>query len=113
AATSFVTRLIQAGVPVARCELVDPQSIRAANAYSGTAFPEEMTIFLEFHGNEAGIAAEVELARELALDAGAGAFESATDAGERERLWQARHAMLFAANAAHPGMESLITDVAV
>jgi D-lactate dehydrogenase (cytochrome) len=112
-ATSFVTRLIQAGVPVARCELIDPISIRAVNAYSGTAFPEEMTIFLEFHGNPAGIAAEVEIARELAADSGATAFEAATDAGERARLWEARHTMLFAANAAHPGLDSIITDVAV
>lgn len=112
-ATSFVTRLIQAGVPVARCELVDPHSIRAANAYSGTDYPEEMTIFLEFHGNPAGVAAEVKLARELAMDAGAKAFDAATDAAERARLWETRHTMLFASNAAHPGLDSLITDVAV
>jgi len=112
-ATSFVTRLIQAGVPVARCELVDAASIRSANAYSGTSFPEEMTIFLEFHGNPAGIKAEVELARELAEDAGATAFEAATDTKERARLWETRHTMLFASNASHPGLESLVTDVAV
>lgn len=113
AATEFVTSLIQAGVPVARCELVDEHSIRAVNAYSGTTYPEAMTVFLEFHGNEAGIAHEVGIARELALAGGAEAFESAVDATERERLWEARHTMLFASNAAHPGMDSLITDVAV
>lgn len=113
AATTYVTGLIQAGVPVARCELVDEHSIRAANAYSGTTFPEQMTVFLEFHGNPAGVAAEAELAQELAELSGALAFEAATDAAERERLWEARHTMFFASNAAHPGMESLITDVAV
>lgn len=112
-ATTFVTRLIQAGVPVARCELVDKESIASVNAYSGTSFPEELTIFLEFHGNAPGIAAEVELAQELAEDSGALAFEAAHDAAERERLWEARHNMLFASNAAHPGLDSLITDVAV
>ncbi len=113
AATTFVTRLIQAGVPVARCELVDAYSIRDANAYSGTSFPEEMTVFLEFHGNAPGVASDVELARDLALDTGAGAFEAAADPAERERLWRARHTMFFAANAAHPGLESVVTDVAV
>jgi len=112
-ATSFVTRLIQAGVPVARCELVDAASIRSANAYSHTDYPEELTIFLEFHGNQPGVAAEVELARDLAEAAGATAFEAATDAGERARLWEARHTMFFASNASHPGMDSLVTDVAV
>ena len=113
AATTYVTRLIQAGVPVARCELVDEHSIRASNAYSGTTFPEQMTIFLEFHGNEAGVAAEAALAQELAAASGALAFEAATDAAERERLWEARHTMFFASNAMHPGMDSIVTDVAV
>ncbi len=113
AATTFVTRLIQAGVPVARCELVDEHSIRAANAYSGTTYAEEMTVFLEFHGNAPGIAAEVELARELAELSGAGAFEAATDPAERARIWETRHTMFFASNAAHPGMDSIVTDVAV
>ncbi|MFA5552461.1 MAG: FAD-linked oxidase C-terminal domain-containing protein [Trueperaceae bacterium] len=113
AATTYVTRLIQAGVPVARCELVDEHSIRASNAYSGTTFPEQMTVFLEFHGNPAGVAAEAALAQELASASGALAFEAATDAAERERLWEARHTMFFASNAMHPGMESLVTDVAV
>lgn len=112
-ATGFVTSIIQAGVPVARCELVDEHSIRAANAYSGTTFPEAMTVFLEFHGSSVGVEAEVELARELAESFGAQAFEAAADAAERERLWEARHTMLFASNAAHPGMDSIITDVAV
>lgn len=113
AATTFVTRLIQAGVPVARCELVDQHSIRTANAYSGTSFPEQLTVFLEFHGNREGVAAEARLAQELALEAGALAYESATDAAERERLWATRHTMFFAANAANPGLTSLVTDVAV
>ncbi len=112
-ATRFVTQLIQAGVPVARCELVDPDSIRAVNDYSGTSYPEETTVFLEFHGNAAGVAADVELAREVAAQSGAGAFEAGTDESERTRLWQARHAMFFASNAANPGKRSLVTDVAV
>ncbi len=112
-ATQFVTQLIQAGVPVARCELVDEDSIRVVNAYSGTTYPEETTVFLEFHGNQAGVEADLAVARDLALGAGAGAFEAGTDAAERERLWEARHTMFFAASAAHPGKRSFVTDVAV
>ena len=70
-------------------------------------------MFLEFHGNAEGIAAETRLANELAMDTGALAYESATDPAERERLWQTRHTMFFAANAANPGLSSLVTDVAV
>lgn len=112
-ATRFVTHLIQAGVPVARCEIVDAASIHAVNAYAGTAFPEEMTVFLEFHGNPAGIEADMRLARELAGRMAALGFESATDASERERLWEARHKAFYAYVAENPGKRNLVTDVAV
>lgn len=113
AATTFVTELVQAGVPVARCELLDPGSIAAVNAHSGTAYPEQMTVFLEFHGNPAGVRADAALAEQLARGAGALAFEASTDPTERERLWQARHRMFYAAVAQNPGRRSLVTDVAV
>ncbi len=113
AATRFVTSLVQAGVPVARCELVDAASMAAVNAHSGTAYPEQVTVFLEFHGNPAGVAADAEVARELAEHGGAQGFEAATAAGERERLWEARHMAFYAMVAANPGRHNLVTDVGV
>ncbi|HEX7004727.1 MAG TPA: FAD-linked oxidase C-terminal domain-containing protein [Trueperaceae bacterium] len=112
-ATAFVTALIQAGVPVARCELLDPASMVAVNRHKGTDYPEETTIFLEFHGNPAGIAAEAELARTLGLDAGALSFESSSDAAERARIWDARHSHFYAMVAANPGKRNIVTDVCV
>ena len=112
-ATGFVTSLIQAGVPVARCELVDPVSIRAVNAYKGTNYPEEMTIFLEFHGNPAGVAADAALAEDLAREHGSSAFEASSDPDARAQLWDARHSMYYAAVAANPGKRNVVTDVAV
>ncbi len=112
-ATSFVTALIQAGVPVARCELIDAKSVAAVNRYRNTAYPEEMTVFLEFHGNPPGVAADAALARELAEAQGALAFEASTDPEERARLWEARHSVFYAKVAANPGRRSLVTDVAV
>jgi D-lactate dehydrogenase (cytochrome) len=113
AATTFVTNLIQAGVSVARCELVDANSIRVVNAHQGTSYPEELTIFLEFHGNPQGIAAESLFAEKLARDLGAGSFEASSDPQERERLWEARHNMFYAAVAANPGKRNTTSDVAV
>lgn len=112
-AASFVTSLIQAGVPVARCEIIDPLSIRAINEFRGTDYPEAMTVFLEFHGNEAGVAVDAEFARELALDAGAMTFEARSDPDARARLWEARHSFFYAVTAANEGRASLVTDVAV
>lgn len=113
AAATFVTNLIQAGVPVARCELVDALSIEAINRFRGTDYPEEMTVFLEFHGNPAGVAADAEFAEQLAEGAGASGFESSSEPGERERLWEARHSFFYAVTAANAGRSSLVTDVAV
>lgn len=112
-ATRFATSLIQANVPVARCELVDGPSMKAINAYRGTSYPEEMTVFLEFHGNPEGLAADARLAEELAAAEGALAFESSSDTTEREELWAARHSHFFAIVAANPGKRSLVTDVVV
>lgn len=113
AATEFVTSLIQAGLPVARCELVDDYSIKAANLYNHTSYPEEQTIFLEFHGNEQGVLADAALARELAQDHGALSFESSSDPKERQTLWQARHSLYYACLALNPGKSSVSTDVTV
>ena len=112
-ATRFVTALIQAGVPVARCELVDESCIRMVNDYQGADFPEEPTVFLEFHGNQAGLAADAVLAEELAQEGGATAFEGSPRAEDRSRLWEARHNLFYAMLAAHPGKRNITTDVAV
>ena len=112
-ATAFVTSLIQAGLPVARCEIVDPVSIRAVNAYQNTVYPEEMTIFLEFQGNPDGVRADAALARELAHEHGALSFDASSDPAERAKLWEARHKMFYAAVAANPGRRSVVTDVTV
>jgi D-lactate dehydrogenase (cytochrome) len=112
-AAAFVTSLIQSGVPIARCELVDPLSIRAINEHGGSDYPEAMTVFLEFHGNPKGVEADAELARQLAMDAGATAFDSSSRPEERERLWEARHSFFYAVTAANAGRGSIVTDVAV
>lgn len=113
AATQFVTAIIQAGLPVARCEVIDALSIRAVNQHQGTNYPEELTIFLEFHGNAEGVTKDALLAQELADDFGALTFEASSNAAERERLWNARHSMFYASVAANPGKRSVVTDVTV
>jgi D-lactate dehydrogenase (cytochrome) len=112
-ATNFVTSIIQAGIPVARCELIDPQTIRAVNAYKQTAYPQEMTVFLEFHGNAEGVKADAAFAEELASQHQALAFDSSTDPLERTRLWEARHSVFYAQLADNPNKRNFVTDVAV
>jgi D-lactate dehydrogenase (cytochrome) len=113
AAVAFVADLIAAGVGVARCELLDPAALHAINAFMGTTLPIAPTIFLEFHGDAAGVATASATATELAHDHGATATDRAHDPGELARLWRARHQAYYAFVAAHPGMANVITDLAV
>jgi D-lactate dehydrogenase (cytochrome) len=96
--------LVAAGAPVSRVELLDGVTLRAVNAYSGTAFAETPTLFLEIEGDDADV-------RELC--AGAVAYESDADPTGRTRLWEARHNVLFALLATSPGRLHKATDVCV
>ena len=109
----FVSDVLQSGLAPARCELLDGAAIRALRNHLGLELIEGPTVFLEFHGHAAAVADASATALELARDHAASAVESATDPGSLEALWHARHQAYHASLAAHPGMSSVITDVAV
>jgi len=113
ACVRLVADLIQAGLQPARCELVDAASIAAINEHTGLLLPVMPTVFLEFHGSKASTGLAIEELGELAGHSGATGLESAPDGPELRALWQARHRALPSLVAANPGMNSLITDLAV
>jgi D-lactate dehydrogenase (cytochrome) len=104
---------IQSGIPVARIELLDALQIKACNAYSKLTLPEVPTLFVEFHGTEAGVAEQSERFGEIIADLGGGPFEWATKAEDRSRLWQARHDGYLASRRLRPGASAFATDVCV
>jgi D-lactate dehydrogenase (cytochrome) len=104
---------IQSGIPMARVELVDPMQIRVCNAYSKLSLPERPTLFVEFHGTEAGVAEQSERFGEIVRECGGGAFEWATKVEDRNRLWQARHDVFWAAKTYRAGAQVVVTDVCV
>ncbi len=112
-AVNTVIQTIQMGIPVARMEYVDAASVRAINWYSKTEMPEEPTIFMEFHGTEAGVAEQAETVGDLAAENGGGAFEWTTRAEDRNRLWAARHNFAYALMASMPGKRGFTTDACV
>lgn len=113
AAVQAVVQIIQLGVPVARCEFVDPVAIRALNLYSKTGLPEQPHLFFEFHGSESGLNEQIALVQEITQDFGAGKFEWSGSPEERSKLWEARHNVYFAALQLRPGARSIVTDVCV
>jgi D-lactate dehydrogenase (cytochrome) len=112
-ACDAVIATIQSGIPVARIELLDEVQIRASNAYSKLTLAEQPTLFVEFHGTEAGVAEQAERFGEIAAEYGGGDFSWATRPEERTKLWQARHDAYWAALPLRPGSKALATDVCV
>ena len=112
-AVATVTEAVQLGIPMARCELLDPASIRAVNAHAGLGEDEAYTLFLEFHGGPRSVAEQVEGVQEIAARNGGGEFGWAATTDERNRLWRARHNAYFACLALRPGARAQTTDVCV
>ncbi len=106
-------QIIQMGVPIARCELLDANAIRAVNLHSKLSLREAPMLLMEFHGSEASVQEQVETVQALAAEHGGEAFEFARTPEERTRLWTARHQAYFAALQLRPGSRSLSTDTCV
>ena len=104
---------IQAGIPVARVELLDEVQVRSCNTYSKLAMPETPMLFLEFHGSDRGVAEQSERFGEIVREFDGGPFEWATKPEDRTRLWQARHDVFWANAAFRPPARAVWTDVCV
>lgn len=112
-AINTVIQTIQLGVPVARIELLDDVQMDAVNRFSKLNYPVKNTLFVEFHGTEAGVKEQAELVQSIAADNTGGEFKWATKPEERTQLWTARHDVTYANKALRPGCEIWATDVCV
>lgn len=110
-AVDAVIGILQAGIPVARVELVDEQSMKQINLYSETDYKEVPTLFLEFHGNEAGLQQDVDFTREIVNDHHCQELFFETDTAARNQLWEARHNAAYAYIHGNPGKKQMVTDV--
>jgi D-lactate dehydrogenase (cytochrome) len=112
-AVNTVIQTIQLGVPVARIELLDDVQMDSVNRFSKLSYPVKDTLFIEFHGTEAGVQEQAELVQSIASENGGGEFKWATRQEERTQLWTARHDVTYANKALRPGCEIWATDVCV
>ncbi len=113
AACQAVMMTIQYGVPVARIELLDEMSVKAANAYSNLTLPETPLLLLEFHGSESGAVEQAETFGQIAEEFGGTDFAATSTTEQRNKLWQARHDMYWACLQLRPGARGISTDVCV
>lgn len=112
-AVDTVIQTIQMGVPIARSEFLDANTIRAINKHDKLSLPEQTTLFFEFHGSEHGVKEQAETVQELARENGGEDFVWATRPEDRTKLWNARHSAYFASLQMRPGTRGISTDTCV
>jgi D-lactate dehydrogenase (cytochrome) len=113
AAVNVVIKTIQAGVPVARLELADAAQMDAINRYSKLDLPVAPTLWLEFHGTEVSVAEQAKTVQVIASEHGGTDFSWTTNPEERDKLWRARHDVVYADKALREGAQLWSTDVCV
>jgi len=111
-ATAAVTDAVQSGVDVAKIELIDAESARMSNAYTGADLPDDPMVFVEFHADH-GIEAEIDFCESIFDTQALERFEIAAE--ERmDDLWRARKDLAFAIRSFDPDLVPLHPgDVAV
>ena len=112
-AVNTTIQIIQLGVPIARCELLDSTTVKVVNQYSKLCLPESAMLLMEFHGSPAGVQEQVETVQAIAADNNGSAFAWAATPEERTKLWTARHNAYFAGVQSRPGCRAITTDTCV
>ena len=113
AAVRTTIQIIQLGIPIARVELIDINTVRMVNSYAKLDLTEAPMLLMEFHGTPASVKEQAELVQEIASEFGGTAFDWATTPEARTRLWTARHNAYFAAIQSKPGCRAISTDTCV
>ncbi|MEW6466985.1 MAG: FAD-linked oxidase C-terminal domain-containing protein [Pseudomonadota bacterium] len=104
---------IQLGVPIARCELIDANTVKMVNAHSKLGLREAHLLLMEFHGSPSSVKEQAETVQAIAHENHGQDFEWATTPEDRTRLWTARHNAYFAAIQSKPGCRAISTDTCV
>jgi D-lactate dehydrogenase (cytochrome) len=113
AAANVVIKTIQTGVPVARIELADALQMDAINRYSKLDLPVAPTLWFEFHGTEASVEEQAKMVQMIASEHGGTDFSWTTNPEDRQKLWRARHDVVYADKALRDGGQLWATDVCV
>jgi D-lactate dehydrogenase (cytochrome) len=112
-AVNTTMQIIQMGVPIARCELLDGNTVAMVNRHSKLSLPETPLLLMEFHGSPASVQEQVQTVQAIAAEHGGQAFAWADTPEERTRLWTARHNAYFAGMQSRAGCRVISTDTCV
>jgi len=112
-AVNAVIATIQIGIPMARIEFLDTATVLACNAYSGTDFPQQPHLMVEFHGSDKGVADDATRFGEVIADFGGLGFKWSAADKDRNALWTMRHNAYYACLALRKGARAVVTDICV
>ncbi|CAK4082140.1 unnamed protein product [Aphanomyces euteiches] len=112
-AVDTCTAIMQMGIPVARMELMDANTMDATNKYSKLNNKVTPSLVIELNGTEDEIATQTEMIEALIADFEVQKIDWATSTEERAHLMKARHAAWYATLNMVPNSRGLSTDVCV
>lgn len=108
AAARAVSEMIRYGLDLAAIEFLDRAVIKALNQFKEYGLNEAPTLFLEFHGPDATIQGNYDLADEVCSESGAEPLTLA----EGQNPWEIRHWATEAVKHREPGKAIIRNDVA-
>ena len=112
-AVNTAVQTLQSSIPVAKMELIDKHGILATNSYSKLNHKPAPSLFFEFHGSANSAQEQAEIVSEIAAFNNGSHFKWAEKQEEKNKLWKARHNMLYAVLATRPGSKGYMTDCCV
>lgn len=116
-AAECVTKVVEAGIPVAGVEILDDVQMKCINASQTTTrqWKESPTIFFKFTGTPTAVKEEVNMVQKIVSSTSGKSFEFARGEDEMKELWSARKEALWSVMAMRRGPEDHVwtTDVAV
>jgi len=113
AACNTTIMAMQAGIPLARIELLDGLQMEMVNNYSRLDYDNKPTLFVEFHGSNNSVEEQAEFFASIAEDHGGSRISFVEKEEDRNQLWKARHNAYPAMLAHRPGAKGIATDACV
>lgn len=112
-AVNTTIQIIQMGVPIARCEILDAHAVIAVNRHDKLGLKEGPMLLMEFHGSPQSVQEQVRTVQEIAKEHGGEDFQWADTPEARTKLWAARHHAYLAGLQMKPGCRAVTTDTCV
>ena len=99
------------GLGLARAEFLDATCIKAIKKISDFQLPEVPSLWMEFHGSEAGVKEQLDSVLAIAGSYDLVGSEMATAEAQRQKIRHARHEALYGIMALRPGTKAFVTDI--